>query len=245
MKKRCLVVDDEPLAINVIQKFLTNFEHYEVVGTCSSAVEAMEMLSKTEVDVLFLDINMPLLNGIDFVKSLDKPPLVVMTTAYREYAVESFEQNVLDYLVKPIGFQRFVKTIHKIDQRMAVPVSVAKPAQAGEAIEAVNPPSDEFVFFKVDKKMIKVFLDDIIYIESLKDYVRVKTDIQSLVTHNNLVGISEILPESQFIRIHRSYIISIKRVKAIDGNCIEIGDKSLPIGRNYQKDVKSFLLNSD
>lgn len=241
MKKRCLIIDDEPLAINVIQKFLVNFEHYEVVGTCSSAVEAMEVLSKISVDVMFLDINMPILNGMDFIKSLDKAPLIVMTTAYREYAVESFELNIFDYLVKPIAFQRFVKTINKIDQKFAT----SQISLTSETLEIENKTSDDFLFFKVDKKMVKVFFDEIAYVESLKDYVRIKTDTQNLVTHNNLVGISELLPTHKFIRIHRSYIVAIKRIKAIDGNCIEIGDKALPIGRNYQKDVKAFLLKKD
>lgn len=237
MKINCLIIDDEPLAINVIKNFLVNFKNFEVVGTCKDAVEGFNFLSNQEVDVIFLDINMPTISGLDFLRSLQNPPAVVITTAYREYAVESFELDVIDYLVKPFSLQRFMKTINRIEQRCAEKETNEKgSSDEGEKAH---------VFFKIDKKMIKVYLDDILYIESLKDYVRIKTYDESLINHNNLVGIAEILPADDFVRIHRSYIIAINKVKAIDGNQVEIADKLLPIGRNYQKDIKNLLLGTE
>lgn len=237
MKIRCLIIDDEPLAINVIKNFLVNFKNFEVIGTCNDAVEGFNFISNHTVDVIFLDINMPTISGLDFLRSLKAPPAVVITTAYREYAVESFELEVVDYLVKPFSLQRFMKTMNRIEQRQIEKETPdVSPLEEGEKAH---------VFFKIDKKMIKVYLDDILYIESLKDYVRIKTHDESLINHNNLVGMAEILPAEDFVRIHRSYIISIKKVKAIDGNQVEIADKLLPIGRNYQKDIKSLLLGGE
>lgn len=237
MKINCLIIDDEPLAINVIKNFLENFKNFEVVGTCKDAVEGFNFLSNQDVDVIFLDINMPTISGLDFLRSLQNPPAVVITTAYREYAVESFELDVIDYLVKPFSLQRFMKTISRIEQR-----SAEKDSNEGNHSDDNE---KAHVFFKIDKKMIKVYLDDILYIESLKDYVRIKTYDESLINHNNLVGIAEILPADDFVRIHRSYIIAINKVKAIDGNQVEIADKLLPIGRNYQKDIKNLLLGTE
>lgn len=236
MKISCLIIDDEPLAINVIKNFLVNFKNFEIAGTCKDAVEGFNFLSNREVDVIFLDINMPTISGLDFLRSLQNPPAVVITTAYREYAVESFELDVIDYLVKPFSLQRFMKTINRIEQR----------ASDKESNDGTHDDHEKaHVFFKIDKKMIKVYLDDILYIESLKDYVRIKTYDESLINHNNLVGIAEILPAEEFVRIHRSYIIAINKVKAIDGNQVEIADKLLPIGRNYQKDIKNLLLGTE
>ncbi|MGL1888174.1 MAG: LytTR family DNA-binding domain-containing protein, partial [Reichenbachiella sp.] len=166
------------------------------------------------------------------------PPLVVITTAYREYAVESYELDVIDYLVKPFALQRFMKTINRIENRISEKQPV--PTNNAPAVETEK----AHVFFKIDKKMVKVYLDDILYIESLKDYIRIKTYDQSLINHNNLVSVMEIIPAEDFVRIHRSYIIALNKVKVIDGNQVEVGDKLLPIGRNYQKDIKDKLLGN-
>ncbi|SHJ60044.1 two component transcriptional regulator, LytTR family [Reichenbachiella agariperforans] len=238
MSIKCLIIDDEPLAINVIKNFLVNFKNFELLGTCPDAVEGFNFLSKHEVDVIFLDINMPKISGLDFLKSLNKPPMIVITTAYREYAVESFELDVVDYLVKPFALQRFMKTVNRIESRLEEKnINRTEPTNSAET-------ERPHVFFKVDKKMIKVYLDEILYIESLKDYIRIKTFDQSLINHNNLVSVAELLPADEFVRIHRSYIIAIKKVKVIDGNQVEVGDKLLPIGRNYQKDIKDLLLGT-
>ncbi len=233
MKIKCLLVDDEPLAINVISKYLENFERFQIAGTCHNALEAHDFLQQHSVDVVFVDINMPKVSGLEFIKSLSHPPLVVFATAYREYAVDSFELEALDYLVKPFSLERFMKTVRRIEDRLST-----KDTNSQKPIEK------EFVFFKVDKKMVKVYIDDILYIESLKDYVRIKTLDESLINHNNLVSITDVIPMDRFVRIHRSYMIAIDKVKLIEGNQVKIGDKLLPIGRNYQKEVKELILGT-
>lgn len=235
MKIKCLVIDDEPLAINVIKKHLTSFDNFELVATHTNAVDAYNTLSKTTIDVIFIDINMPKINGIDFLKNLTNPPLTIITTAYREYAVEGFELNVLDYLVKPISFQRFLKAISKINDKLS----------ENTTKENNVPNPNEFAFFKVDKKMVKIFFKDILYIESLKDYVKIKTIYEDFITHKNLISITEIIPMDKFIRIHKSYIISVNQVESVVGNTVQITGKSIPIGRNYQKEAKFTILGSE
>ncbi len=231
MKFRCMIVDDEPLAINVINKHLSQLENYEIVGTAQNAIEAYNILNAEKVDLIFLDINMTGLNGIDFIKTLDVTPGIIMTTAYREYAVESFELDVIDYLVKPIAFPRFMKALNKFN-RLAN-ITSSDDSKEGEG---------DFIYLKVDKKMIRVPLDQILYIESLKDYVRVKTVYEELITHHNLSGITSLLPGHKFFRIHKSYTIAIDKVKALEGNTVEVGGKKLPIGRNYQKEIRQEIL---
>lgn len=238
MKYQALIVDDEPLAINVVMRYLEGFDDFEVVDTCQNALDAFNIMDKKQIDVIFLDINMPTMSGLDLIRNLKNPPLVVITTAFREYAIESFDLEVIDYLVKPFSLDRFMNTIGRIKKRLAA-VSSTVQEKVPEVTE------QQHVFFKVDKRMVKVMLDEIIYIESLKDYVRIKTATENLINHNNLVSIMEHLPEERFIRIHRSYIIALDKVKAIEGNCVEIAGKLLPIGRNYQKTVKKLILNID
>ncbi len=235
MKIKCLIIDDEPLAINVIKKHLTSFENFKLVATHTNAVDAYNTLSQTAIDVIFIDINMPKINGIDFLKNLTNPPLTIITTAYREYAVEGFELNVLDYLVKPISFQRFLKAISKVNDKLS----------KNTANDNSLPNPNEFAFFKVDKKMVKVFFKDILYIESLKDYVKIKTIYEDFITHKNLISITKILPMNKFIRIHKSYIISVNQVESVVGNTVQITGKSIPIGRNYQKEAKIAILGSE
>lgn len=239
MKIHCQIVDDEPLAINVIKKFLEQFQNTEVVSSCENAMDAFAYISENPVDLLFLDINLPTLNGLDFLKSLKEPPLVIITSAYRDYAVEGFELNVLDYLVKPISFQRFLKAMDKANTAIREKHAINQPL--------VNSPegSKSFIFLKVDKKMVKVYLDEILYIESLKDYVRIRTVYEDLVTHHNLNSMAKILPSDSFIRIHKSYTISVDKVKSIEGNCVEIASKLIPIGRNFRKQVKEHLLKAN
>ena len=239
MKIRCQIVDDEPLAINVIKKFLDQFQATEVVSSCENAMEAFTYISENPVDLLFLDINMPKLNGLDFLKSLKEPPLVIITSAYRDYAVEGFELNVLDYLVKPISFQRFMKAMDKAN------IAIREKNNSIQPIVSSSEPSKSFIFLKVDKKMVKIYLDEILFIESLKDYVKIHTVYEDLITHQNLNGMAKILPSDSFIRIHKSYTISADKVKSIEGNCVEIASKLLPIGRNYRKQVKEHILKAN
>jgi DNA-binding LytR/AlgR family response regulator len=201
-------------------------------------MDAFTFISENQIDLLFLDINMPTLNGLDFLKSLKEPPLVIITSAYRDYAVEGFELNVLDYLVKPISFQRFLKAMDKVN------TVLREKNMAYQPVMSSSEPSKSFIFLKVDKKMVKVYLDEILYIESLKDYVRIRTVYEDLITHQNLNGMARILPSDSFIRVHKSYTISVDKVKSIDGNCIEIASKLLPIGRNYRKQVKEHIFKA-
>ncbi|NME67003.1 LytR/AlgR family response regulator transcription factor [Flammeovirga aprica] len=244
-KIKCLIIDDEPLAIKVIENYLLRLNEFEIVAKCESAIEAFNILQNNKIDLLFLDINMPMLTGIDFVKSLEQKPEVILTTAHREYALEGFEISALDYLLKPISFQRFLKAankaaqfIHTKEAAKAPPKTVAAPVSSSSA----STEEERFIFLKVEKKMLKVFLDDIIYMESLKDYLRIYTKEKEMVVHYTLTKILENLPEDEFIRIHRSYAISLKKVNAIEGNQVELKNgKMLPIGRLYQQTVKDTI----
>lgn len=235
MNIKCVIIDDEALAIKVIEDHLKNFDHIEVVATYTNPLKAYGILEQEKIDVIFLDINMPQLSGFAFIENLSYKPLVVITTAYREYAVKSYELNVLDYLVKPIPFNRFLKTINKVYQRV----------YANNATTDVNLQQEPHIFLKVSKKLIKVNLNDILYIESLKDYIKVITTLGDYVVHKSLTAISEELPQSNFIRVHRSYAISINKIKSIEGNTIEIANRRIPIGRNYLKVTRERIFNQE
>ncbi|WP_242156221.1 LytR/AlgR family response regulator transcription factor [Aestuariivivens sediminis] len=233
MKITCAIIDDEPLAIQVIESHLKEFDNIEVSNTFNNPLKAFEELQQSQPDVIFLDINMPQMTGFTFLQNLGYKPLIVVTTAYREYAVESFELDVTDYLVKPIPFNRFLKTINK----------VYKLKQSTSGSSDSNLHQEPHIFLKVNKKLIKVYLSDIFYIESLKDYIKVITNLGDYVVHKSLTAITEELPSSNFIRVHRSFTVSISQVKALDGNTIEIADKKIPIGRMYLKEAKERIFN--
>lgn len=234
MKIKCVIIDDESLAIEVIESHLKNFDHVEVLGTFNNPLKAYSLLEQEKIDIVFLDINMPQMSGFTFIENLNHKPLIVITTAYREYAVKSFELNVLDYLVKPIPFTRFLKTMNKVYQQVYL----------NNVSNDSNLQQEPHIFLKVNKKLIKVNLGDILYIESLKDYIKVITTIGDYVVHKSLTAISEELPQSNFIRVHRSYTISINKIVALEGNTIEISNKKIPIGRNYLKQTKERIFNT-
>lgn len=236
MKIKCLIIDDEPLAIKVVENHLKEFQNFEIIETFNNPIEALSLLEKGNVDVLFLDINMPKMNGLDFAKTLNSKMNVVITSAYREYAVESFDLNVLDYLVKPIPFNRFLKTINKITQKVYLQKGIQKE-------EGSN--NESFIFLKVDKKLIKIKFEDILYVESLKDYIKVFTTSGNYLVHKSLTSMTEELPDSNFIRIHRSYTIAIDKVKSVEGNLVEIATTKIPIGRKYVNHAKRIILNID
>lgn len=236
MNIKCVIIDDEPLAIKVVENHLKEFQNFEVIETFNNPIEALSLLEKGNVDVLFLDINMPKMNGLDFAKTLNSKMNVVITSAYREYAVESFDLNVLDYLVKPIPFNRFLKTINKITQKVYLQKGIQKE-------EGSN--NESFIFLKVDKKLIKIKFEDILYVESLKDYIKVFTTSGNYLVHKSLTSMTEELPDSNFIRIHRSYTIAIDKVKSVEGNLIEITTNKIPIGRKYVHHAKRIILNID
>ena len=234
MKLKCLIVDDEPLAIEVIESHLDKLEGIEVIATCDNALQAFEILQKRSVDLMFLDIQMPKLTGIDFLKTLTRPPKVIITTAYRDYALEGYELDVVDYLLKPISFERFLKAINKVYKTESV---FSHSLESGSELGS----QDAYIYLKADKKMVKVMMDDILYIESLKDYVRVKTRQKEVITHQKISYLEEKLPEDAFLRIHRSFMVAINKIETYSAVMIEVPGKELPIGRNYKNQVLAVL----
>ncbi len=231
MKIRCLAVDDEPLALRVIESHIGKLDDVELVAKCSNAMEAFGILKNKPIDLLFLDIQMPELTGIEFLKSLSHPPLVIFTTAYRNYAIEAFDLDVLDYLLKPISFDRFLRAINKFyARRQAAPAS-PKTLNVDKADEK------DHLFIRKNKTMVKIQFDDILYIESLKDYVKIHTSAETHFVKHQIGSLEDELPESRFIRIHKSFIIPIDKISTVSPRSIGIGDDKIPIGRNYKEYV--------
>lgn len=233
MKIKCLIIDDEPLAISVIENYLKEFEDIQVVGTFSNALDALNFLKGEKVDLIFLDINMPLLDGLSFIQFLEGKPTIIITSAHREFAVETYELGVLDYLVKPISFPRFVKSINRVIKTLDFKKNLG--------YEILDRPH---IFVKVDKKRLqKIFLDEILVVESLKDYLKINTTTNKYIIHQTLSSFTSQLPEN-FIRIHRSYTISLDKVDVVEGNSLEIDGIRYTIGRTYIEEVKKRILNS-
>ncbi len=234
---RVLIVDDEPLAQDVIETYVQKIPDLFLVGTCKNAVEASSILNKEVVDLIFLDIQMPQLNGIDFIKSLTKKPLVIITTAFSDYAVEGFELNVIDYLLKPISFNRFLLAINRIIE--------SKNSATVEETTKPQLDKESYFFVKADKKMVKINHKDILYIEGLKDYVIIKLSKSRLVTLQTMKSLDDKLPAEIFKRIHRSYIINLGKLDSIVGNTVELkeGDQQikLPIGKNYKEELIALI----
>jgi DNA-binding LytR/AlgR family response regulator len=230
---KCIIVDDEPLARDVIRRYIQKVPTLVLLGEFGNAIEATIFLQENTVDVIFLDIRMPQLNGTDFVRSLRNVPKIIFTTAHKEYAHEGFELDVTDYLLKPIRFDRFLRAVNKAFPQRPVDNLVIHPVIAEESRPALS-----FIYLRVERKMIKVFLDDILYIESDKDYVKVFTDKSYILTRQTIASVEAMLSESLFTRIHRSYIISLNKIKSFTADTVEIGDKELPVGKLYRN---SFL----
>lgn len=232
MKVRCLVVDDEPPARELLVSYISRLEDFEIVAECSNALEAFSNLHKSTIDLMFLDIQMPRMTGLELIKSLRTPPKIVLTTAYKEYACEGFDLDVLDYLVKPISFERFMKSVAKYHQYAAIP---------SENDIHESPFDQAYLFIKVNKEQVKVHFKDIRYIESLKDYIKIHTHTESYVTYNRLSYMEEVLPEHRFVRIHKSYIISLSDLKSYGNDFVKIGDAELPVGRIYKQKFQEAL----
>ncbi|GAB3993695.1 LytTR family DNA-binding domain-containing protein [Spirosoma daeguense] len=243
MALRCLLVDDEPPALEVIESHISNIDHLEIVGKCHNAIQAFSVLQATSVDLMFLDIKMPKLLGTDFVRSLRNPPKVIFTTAYREFALDGFELDVVDYLLKPISFERFLRAVSKVMRVEQLPVFQSQPESLHGTTDKPGATSEQaFLYFRVDRKMVKVFLHDILYVESLKDYVKIVTSQgRPLVVKQSISSLEEMLPETGFLRIHRSYIVAVDKIAAFTPNSIDIAGQELPIGRLYHKEVGRVL----
>lgn len=232
MKIRAIIVDDEPHAIEVIESYLQNFASVEIVAKCPDAINAFQTLQQKNIDLMFLDVKMPGLKGTDLLKSLKSPPKVIFTTAYTEYAVQGFELDAVDYLVKPVSFERFIKAMDKIFN-----LAGANNHHQIAIEEKLQSNKDIFLYLKVDRKMVKVDVNEILWIESLKDYIKVVLKDKTLISKQRISLLEELLPEDRFVRIHRSFIVSVSKVESYYSYAVEIGGRQLPIGRNYKNDT--------
>jgi DNA-binding LytR/AlgR family response regulator len=230
-KLTCLIIDDEPPAVSVLADYVQSIAALELVGTCTNAIQALECLRKQPIDLLFLDIQLPQIRGTDFVRTLQQRPRVIFTTAYREYAVEGFELNAVDYLIKPISFERFLTAVNRVLE--AAPEGPADGKAAGG--------TDRCIHVRIDRKTQKIPLAEILYIESLKDYSRIVTASKKWVTKQPLSLIEGLLPGEAFIRVHRSFIVSVDKIRSYTHEIIEVDGQELPIGRNYKTSVEKVL----
>jgi DNA-binding LytR/AlgR family response regulator len=236
VKLRCLLVDDEPPALEILQSYAEAVENLEIVGTCSNAVQAFGVLQHEPVDVLFLDIKMPKLLGTDFVRSLRHPPKIIFTTAYREYALDGYDLDVVDYLLKPIAFERFLRAISKLT-RTDTPSATPQLER-----ETFAPNAEAFLYFRADRKMVKVLTRDILFVESLKDYVKIVTTTgKPLVVKQTISALETMLPAPQFVRTHRSFIVALDKISAYTPTHVEVAGQEVPVGRLFQKEVERAL----
>ncbi len=233
----CLAVDDEPPALQVIEKYISAVSLLELKSSVNNAVDALSILQNNKIDLIFLDIQMPQLLGTDFMRSLINPPKVIFTTAFRKYAVDGFELDAVDYLLKPISFERFLKAVNKV---MRLNIVSDENAMQPKTQQPANV-TGEFIYLRADRKNIKVNFNDILFIESLKDYIKVVTKDKTIVTKQSISSLEENLP-SNFIRIHRSFIVSINKIESYTNELIQIGKYELPISRSYRHEVEKVLL---
>lgn len=224
MKIRCIIVDDEPLARKGLKEYIADVSFLELAGEYDSPVKAAEILQQEQIDLMFLDIQMPRMTGIEFLRSLPQPPQVIFTTAYPDYAVESFELNVLDYLVKPISFERFMKAVLK-----------AKNQQKN---------TTSYFFIKCDNKLEKIAYQDILYAEALQNYVAIHTSSRKFITYLTFKGVEDYLPADQFVKVHKSFIVALNKIDSIEGNELLVGPHHIPISRNLKEEVMEKILNN-
>lgn len=235
-----IIVDDEPLALDVLETYISQLSEINLVARCENALQANEVLKNHDVDLMFLDIQMPQLTGTDFLKTLTHPPLVIFTTAYANYAVEGFELNAIDYLLKPISLERFMKATNKAIAQVAL----QNKDQATEVTAAPEEDAD-FIFVKSDKRLVKIKFSDIVYVEGLKDYVIIRCPNSRVITLQTMKSLESKFPSDIFKRIHRSYIVNINQINAVMGNMIEVIEKGqpkhLPIGKNYREELLEII----
>jgi len=229
-KLSCLLVDDENLALDILEEYIKKVEFLQLVGRCNTAIEANNILTKLSIDLLFIDIQMPEISGIEFVRNLINPPKVIFTTAFREYALEGFDLNATDYLLKPISFQRFMKSVNRL-----------LPQTKSNSINSINEENEvvinDFFYIKVGKRMVKILMTDILFIESLTSFVYLHTSTDKHVSYKKISEFEDSLPPTKFIRIHRSFLVSIAHIQAYSASHVEVEGNSLPIGRLYRNDV--------
>ncbi len=233
MSLSCYIIDDEPLAIEVIESHISKIDGLEVKATFQNAIKAFQELRDNTVDVLFLDIQMPKLTGIEFLRTLKNPPKVIFTTAYREYALDGFELDVIDYLLKPISFERFLKAVNKVFDSVSPQKRTPVYTDSNEEYH--------YVFVPSDKKNVKVCLEEILFIESKRDYILINTENKEVRTYQTITYMEEHLPGDQFLRVHRSFIINLKKIESWSNNEIELRDMTIPIGRTYKREALKLL----
>lgn len=235
---KVLIVDDEPLAQDILETYIEQIPDISLAGKCNNAIEASAFLNEHHVDVILLDIQMPQLTGIQFVKSLSNPPLIIFTTAYPNYALEGFELDAVDYLLKPISMERFLKGMNKV----RIQLSHAEPGHGNRDTD------DDFFFVKADKKLVKVKFSEILYIEGLKDYVIIRMEEGRVITLQTMKSLEDKLPANKFMRIHRSYIVALDKIHALVGNMVEVLEKGqikhLPVGKNYRDELLELINES-
>lgn len=230
---RCIVVDDEPVARDILENHLSKIETIEIVKSCKNATEAFSAVSLHSVDLIFLDINMPEISGLDFAKSINQDIKIIFTTAYREYAVDGFNLQAVDYLLKPISFERLLQGVHKY-------LGEKSPVKA-KVQTAIIPEKSPFIFVRSDRKMVKINFEDIRYIESLADYIKIQLNDHTVVTRETISTIESKLPQQEFVRVHRSFIVSIDKITSYTNEFIEIASKAIPISRSYKTNVLAVL----
>jgi DNA-binding LytR/AlgR family response regulator len=229
MEIKCIITDDEPLARKGLREYVEDVDFLLLIGECENAMQLNTMLKSTLPDLLFLDIEMPRMSGLDLLSSLQNPPKVIITSAYEQYALKGYEFDVVDYLLKPISFERFLKAVNKVHDQIE---------------KELKSETDGYVFVKSDKQLIKILLKDILFIESLENYVIIYTESSKEIIYVTLKHIAESLPCDVFLQVHRSYIVNTVQVKAIEGNMLKIGTHNIPVARNLREKVYNFILNN-
>ena len=235
LKYNCIIVEDEPLAAEVLTDYIKQVPFLELKKCCTDAIFAMETLQSEKIDLIFLDIHLPKLKGLEFLEALKNPPKVIVTSAYKEYALQGFELNVIDYLLKPIRFNRFLKAVNKLNTN----AETIAPSAAYMHNER------NYFFFNVGKKRVKVYPDEILFIESLREYVRITTKEKNILTKFQMNQIEEMLPKDNVIRVHRSFIVAKDKISAFTATDVEVNNKAIPIGRSYKELVISLLEKSN
>jgi DNA-binding LytR/AlgR family response regulator len=234
LKYSCIIIEDEPLAAEILSDYIKQVPFLDLKAVCTDAIYGMEMLQQEKIDLIFLDIHLPKLKGLEFLETLKTPPNVIITTAYKEYALQGYELSVLDYLLKPVRFSRFLKAVNKLKQPGIVPAAATMTVVPQNA-------SRNYIYFNVGKKRVKIYTDDILYVESIREYVKIITTGKTIITKFQLSEMEEMLPPSEFLRIHRSFLVSKHKVDAFSAIDVEINGKIVPIGRSYKELVLSAL----
>jgi DNA-binding LytR/AlgR family response regulator len=228
----CLIIDDEPPAQEILKKYVAEVPSLELAGICNNAIEALPHLQSRPIDLLFLDIQMPGLPGTTFIRTLANPPKVIFTTAFRKFALEGFELNAVDYLLKPISFGRFITAVNRVLQ-----LQITAGSNVYTNIETESVGNQSFLYIRANRRMVKVLYDEILYIESLKDYLKIVTPDKTIISRSSISSMEEMLPKNAFLRIHRSYIVAINKVESFNGESVDVSKNELPIGRLFRHEV--------